>query len=223
MKNTKVKNKKILVILVFALIVAFLVSAGTVAWLTAKSSITNTFTVGSFEIPTTSPENAEEAISIDGNIYEPNWDSEAEHKLIPSATFVKDPYVGLGAGSESAVVYVYVENTLSENVYFEINSGWEAVANETTAGSKEGSYTSGLFKYTDTLSATSEADAWTTAPLFSQVVVADDATATDFEVQQEESPEITVSCFIHQATDGTGAAITASVIEDAAKVTFGLN
>lgn len=217
MRNTERKNKKIIAVIIFALLIAFLVSAGTIAWLTRKSSVTNTFTVGSFEVPTTSPTG--DPISLDGNIYEPSWNLEEEHKLIPSATFDKDPYIGIGEGSEDAVVYVYIKNNMSNKVYFTINEGWEAVENETTAGSQEGTYTSGLFKYTAGLSGATDADVWTTNPIFSQVVTADDATVEDFTPADGDS-EITVSCFLHQAKDSEGVAISEDTIKEAAKTAF---
>ena len=100
MENTKEKkNKKSLILLVLALLISFAMVSGTVAWLTRTSKITNSFTVGTFEVPTTDPEDATQTISIDGHLYEPSWDANAPHKLLPGITFEKDPYVGIGAGS----------------------------------------------------------------------------------------------------------------------------
>lgn len=130
------KKKKSILLIALAFLIAIATIGGTMAWLSKKSSVTNTFTVGSIVVPTTDPTASSVTIDIDGNVYEPSWDEEAEHKLMPSATFVKDPYVGIGKGSEDSAVYVYVENTLSNKVYFDINEGWEAV--EATSGSKAG-------------------------------------------------------------------------------------
>ena len=217
----KESNKKIMAVIVFALIVAFLVAAGTIAWLTRTSSVSNTFTVGSFESPVTDPKDSTKSINIDGNIYEPSWDASATHKLIPSATFVKDPYIGIGAGSEDAVVYAYVENNFSNKVYFTINEGWEAV--QATAGSQNGTYTSGLFKYTAGLTAKTDGDSWTTTPLFSSVATDEAATLTDFTPATGKDYEIKVSSFLHQAKDNDGAPISDATILAAAKSAFGLN
>ena len=217
-KRAKQGNKKTLSAIVLLLILAILVSAGTIAWLTKTSSVSNIFTVGSFENPSTSPTNPETPIDIDGNIYEPSWNDEEEHKLIPDATFAKDPYVGIGAGSEDAAVYVYVENSFSNKVYFSINTGWEAV--EATAGSKEGTYTSGLFKYTDGLKNATDTDVWTAQPLFSEVVTDETATSEDFTVEENGKLEIKVSCFLHQTKDADGTEIPSQTIENAAKETF---
>ena len=222
MENTKEKkNKKSLILLVLALLISFAMVSGTVAWLTRTSKITNSFTVGTFEVPTTDPEDATQTISIDGHLYEPSWDANAPHKLLPGITFEKDPYVGIGAGSEDAVVYVYVENNFSNKVYFTINSGWEAVADNKTAGSKEGTYTSGLFKYTAGLTGSADADSWTTTPLFSEINADDTADSEDFTVAAGVN-EIVVSSFIHQAKDDEGNAINEATILEAAKAAFGI-
>ena len=220
MRRAERRNKKTVAVIVFALLLAFLVTGGTIAWLTRTSTLSNTFTVGSFTTPTTDPTDPTETISIDGNLYEPSWDESEEHKLLPSATFDKDPYVGIGAGSEDAVVYVNVENNFSNKVYFTINSGWTPVSGCTTAGSESGTYTSGLFKYTAGLTGDEDDDVWTSTPLFSEIVVADDAEDTDFEVGAGNDTEIVVSSFIHQAKDSSGTAISSTTIENAAKDAF---
>ena len=218
MRKTK-KNKTIIAAAVLALIIAFLVVGSTIAWLTKTSSLTNTFTVGSFNVPTTDPTDPTDTISISGNIYEPSWDSSEEHKLIPSASFAKDPYVGIGAGSEDAVVYVNVDNNLSNKVYFTINSGWTPVTNHVTEGAANGTYKGGLFKYTAGLTADADDDVWTTTPLFSTINTSNDATSTDFTPAQG-NPQIVVSAFLHQANDNNGDPISSSTIENAAIAAF---
>lgn len=221
------KNKKKLLVPLL-LLVLLVVVGGTVAWLTKTNTLTNSFSVGSFTEPTTDPEDssvllANETGSLDGNLFEKSWVSSAEHKLLPGETFAKDPYVGIGPNSEDAVVYVYVENTLSNKVYFTINNGWEAVTNETTAGSASGTYTSGLFKYTNGLTASTSADVWTSTPLFSQVVVDQSATATDFTPSSGNDRAITVKSFLHQAKDASDNTIDdTTVILPAAKAAFGI-
>jgi len=220
-RTEKRKNKKMLAVIIFSLIVVFLATAGTIAWLTSISTISNTFTIGSFEIPTTEPGNPSQTIEeeLDGNIYEPSWDASAQHKLIPSATFEKDPYVGIGVGSEDAAVYVYVENSFSNKVYFNLNAGWEAV--EAKSGSKEGTYTSGLFKYTAGLSGATTQDKWTTTPIFSTVETDEEATTTDFTVEEGQDSVIKVSSFLHQANGDEGA-IDEATIEAAARAAFNI-
>lgn len=213
------KNNKRLLLIVLLGIISLTFIGGTVAWLTQTNTLTNSFTVGTFEVPTTNPTDGSQ-VSLDGHLYEPSWESSAEHKLLPGVTFAKDPYVGIGQGSEDAVVYVYVENNFSNKVYFNLNNGWEAV--EATDGSQTGTYTSGLFKYTIGLNDAVNTDVWTDAPLFDEIIVDDTAQAIDFELADGAKSEIVVSSFIHQAKDGSGNAISEAEILQAAKSAFGI-
>lgn len=212
------KNGKKLALIVLAVLLVLTIVGGTVAWLTRTDKLTNTFTVGTFEVPTKDPEGKD--ITIDSHLYEPSWNSSDEHKLLPGTEYEKDPYVGLGEGSEDAVVYVYVENNFSNKVYFELNAGWEKV--EAVDGYLTDTYTSGLFKYTAGLSGASAGNVWTTAPVFSKIVVDESATKVDFEVSSGKNTEITVSSFIHQVSDGNGNEIDSNAILAAAKEAFGI-
>jgi len=220
MRRAKRKNsKKIVAIVAIVLILAILATAGTIAWLTRTSQITNTFTVGSFTSPTTDPTDPTQTISISGNLYEPSWHDEEEHKLIPGNTYAKDPYVGIGPESEDAVVYVNVENNIPNNAYFTINTGWEAVTGQVTAGPVADTYKSGIFKYTAGLTGSDSADVWTTTPLFSEITTAENANASDFTPATGD-PTITVKAFLHQAKDSNGDPIDAATIEAAAITAF---
>lgn len=216
------EKKRNALLVVLGVILAVGIIGGTVAWLTRTSSLTNTFTVGSFETPVTDPTDSSKTIDIEGNLYEPSWDEDAEHKLLPGNEYAKDPYVGIGAGSEDGVVYVYVKNNFSDKIYFEINNGWSAVSGYATAGSKAGTYTSGLFKYDTVLTASANSDVWTTTPLFSKVEVADTANSADFNTESN-AKTITVSSFLHQAKDDEGEDIDATEILNAAKGAFKLS
>ena len=218
----KKDNKKLFLIIVPVLMVAVLLIGVTIAYLSATSSLTNHFVVGSFNLPTTDPITSNPKV-LTQYLDEPSWNDAQTHKLLPGASFQKDPYVGIGAGSESAVVYIYVDNKFTDNVYFAINNGWTAVANETVPGSLNGTYTSGLFKYTAGLTGVANNDSWTSTPLFSNIVISDDATDEDFVVDQGQDTIINVSSFIHQANDASGNPISSSTIEAAAKNAFGLN
>ena len=220
MKNNQKLNKKSIILVVLAILLGTVLVGRTIAWLTRTSTLTNTFTVGDIKVPTTAPNEPTNTISLDGNLYEPSWDASAEHKLVPGQTFAKDPYVGIGAGSEDAVVYVYVENNFSNKVYFTINNGWEAV--EATSGYAPNTYTSGLFKYTAGLSGATSGDVWTTNPLFNNVVVDDTAGITDLTVESTANTEIVVSSFIHQANGGDGQAIDEASILESAKDAFNI-
>ena len=219
----KKKNRKYVVIPLLLLLLLVTVG-GTVAWLTATNTKTNTFTVGKFVKPAKTPDGT--ANNLDEFLTEPSWVTTAEHKLLPGVTYAKDPYVGIGKGSEDAVVYVQVTNPFSNKVYFTINEGWEAVPGETTVaatGAPANSYTSGIFKYTAGLTNATEGDVWTTKPLFSKIQVANDAQDSDYTVAQGVDPSIVVKSFIHQAKDGSNQPISDATILSAAKSAFAGN
>ena len=102
------EKKRNALLVVLGVILAVGIIGGTVAWLTRTSSLTNTFTVGSFETPVTDPTDSSKTIDIEGNLYEPSWDEDAEHKLLPGNEYAKDPYVGIGAGSEDHLMVILI-------------------------------------------------------------------------------------------------------------------
>ena len=225
-------NKRNTVAVVALLLVCVLAIGGTIAYLTSQSQLTNTFTVGQISPidpnkPGPGPDGGEidkDSSKLNGNLYEPSWVKDS--KLLPTATIKKDPYVGVGAGSEECDVFVYVKNTMknNNNIYFEINKGWEAVGG--TQPIEGGKYTGGLFKYTAGLNALEEKtnNVWTDTPLFSTVKVTEDAKADDFKIENEDKVgAIEVYSFLHQSKDADGKDIKDAVILAAAKEQLGLN
>ena len=199
--------------LCLAVVLVLTAVLGTIAYMTASDTKTNTFTVGSFSQPTTDPENPGTSLDVDGYIYEKSWVNNS--KLVPGSSIAKDPRVGIGAGSEDAWVYVYIKNNLvtasGNEVTFKLNDGWEPVdATEVTSGSRV--YTGGLFKYSTKLNA-ANADDWTTT-IFDTVEVASTATVEGFEKATEKT--MVVNAYIHQANDGD-TTIPDTTINDAAK------
>lgn len=197
----KSKKRSILTVCLALALVASAV-LGTIAYMTAQDSKTNTFTVGSFNKPT-DPDNDQ---TLKSYILEKKWDAATEHKLIPGSSVDKDPKVGIGAGSEDAYIYVYVDNkTLTEAskklVTFTLGDGWTAVADHAVAGVANNTYVSGLFKYNTKLTG----DNWT-KNVFEKVDVSADANTTDFAA----NPQMTVYAFIHQATGSTGVDLAAA-------------
>ena len=190
----KSKTRSILTVCLALALVATAV-LGTIAYMTAQDSKTNTFTVGSFNKPT-DPDHPEQ--TLDSYLIEKNWVENS--KLVPGGSVAKDPKVGIGAGSEDAYIYVYVDNkTLTDAnkklVTFTLNEGWTAVADHAVAGDAPNTYVSGLFKYNTKLTAGS----WT-SNVFAKVDVSANANTTDFAAK----PQMTVYAYIHQAADGAG-------------------
>lgn len=209
------KSKKKYLIGVLALLLVAIAVGGTVAWLTATSQKTNSFTVGAINDPTTPPGGGEDGdSSISGNLDEPNWKNGST--IAPGMTVVKDPYVGLGKGSEDAYVFVYVENStgtaIGNEAYFTLNSGWAPVEGKVIAGAGGvGTYSGGLFVWTGSadssvtapgvLVASEDSDVWTKTPLFSEVIMPDAATAET--MGDSGTVTMKVSSFVYAATQST--------------------
>ena len=190
----KSKTRSILTVCLALALVATAV-LGTIAYMTAQDSKTNTFTVGSFNKPT-DPDHPDQ--TLDSYLIEKNWVENS--KLVPGGSVAKDPKVGIGAGSEDAYIYVYVDNkTLTDAskklVTFTLDEGWTAVEGHAVAGGASNTYVSGLFKYNTKLTAGN----WTTN-VFTKVDVSANANTTDFAAK----PQMTVYAYIHQAADGAG-------------------
>lgn len=226
-------NKRNTVAVVALLLVCVLAIGGTIAYLTSNSQLTNIFTVGQISPidpnkPGPGPNGGEidkDPSKLNGNLYEPSWNPGS--KLLPTASIDKNPYVGVGAGSEECDVFVYVNNTMNhgDNIYFTINEGWKPVGG--TKPFKGEKYTGGLFKYEaglDGTTATEGNNVWTNTPLFSTVEVSKDAKAENFKVaDKDEVGTIVVQSFLHQSFDSEGKEISNADILAAAKEQFGLN
>lgn len=202
------KRRVVLVALAACLVVAGI--GGTLAWFSAQSQLTNTFTVGKITDPTTKP-GTEEAIpdsekpdKLNGNLYEPSWVKDS--KIGPGANVAKDPYVGIGKDSEPAYVYVYVKSNLPEGAYFTIESGWEAVDAKMVQGTTD-QYTGGLFAYASNYNqgagltkleptGNPAKDAWTTTPLFRHIKAGKDYVTTDIENVSNPKNGIVVSAYV---------------------------
>lgn len=100
-KTNKKSSKKVIMLSAVALLLVACITMSTMAWLSLKDSVTNTFTIGNFTKPNTDDEEttpdpqqpdpddqpAEPSVSLGGYIIEPSWDvSEgAVHKLFQVA------------------------------------------------------------------------------------------------------------------------------------------
>ena len=102
-------KKKILVACLCVALAVLTVAGTTLAYLTSRDSVTNTFTVGKVAIT------LDEAKVNDMGVVDATVTSrvkENTYKLMPGHTYVKDPTVHVEAGSEACYVYVKVENGL---------------------------------------------------------------------------------------------------------------
>lgn len=104
----KSKKKVFLTVLCAAALVVASV-LGTMAFLTSKDTVINTFTVGDVNITLD-----EAKVDTAGTPVTPAERVKANsYKLIPGHTYTKDPTVHVTAGSENSWIFVKVENGLS--------------------------------------------------------------------------------------------------------------
>lgn len=175
----KTARKVLLLVLCAALLVSATVM-GTLAYLTSDDEVVNTFTVGDVEII------LDEA-PVDENGQEKDGDrvKENEYHLLPGGSYDKDPMVTVIGGSEAAYVRMLVTVTkldaliknfpddVAEDGTFLLQNwvaGWDASKWE-FIGVTDGAYE---FRYTEIVK--KSADNQELEPLFTQVIVPEDAT-----------------------------------------------
>lgn len=107
-------KKTLTVLLALVLVIAMSV-AGTMAYLTDKDTVTNTFTVGNVAI-TMDEKDTDNDDNTDDNVVINNEtrDQANSYKLIPGHTYTKDPIVRVTAGSEDCWLFVKVTNEIAE-------------------------------------------------------------------------------------------------------------
>lgn len=120
------KAKKVLALVLCAVLLVGASVAGTLAYLTSQDVVTNTFTVGKVEITMDEAKVDEYGVAdtaadrVDANTY----------KLIPGHTYIKDPIIHVGADSEACWLFVKIENG---NANATINgleeNGWTQIEN----------------------------------------------------------------------------------------------
>ena len=104
----KTKTKAIALTLCAVLLVVASVM-GTMAYLTSKDTVTNTFTVGNVSITLDEAKVTEYGVEVPGA----ERVKANSYNLVPGHNYVKDPTVHVAANSEESYVFVKVENGLS--------------------------------------------------------------------------------------------------------------
>lgn len=134
----KTRTKALLLTVCAVLLVAATVFT-TVAYLTSKDAVTNTFTVGKVAITLDEAQVNEYGIAVTPATRV----KENTYKLIPGHTYTKDPTVHFAAGSEASYLFVKVENGLSaieagQTIEAQISAnGWTKLESETGVYYKE--------------------------------------------------------------------------------------
>lgn len=101
----------------------------TMAFLTGKDQVTNTFTVGKVAISLD-----ERDVDVYGSPVpsaSPERVQENTYKLIPGHTYTKDPIVHVAEGSENSWVFVKVENQIADIIVNDTNN--QSVESQITA------------------------------------------------------------------------------------------
>ena len=186
-------KKKILVALALVGCAILLVAgsiAGTIAYLTATDTVTNTFTVGKVAIKLD-----EAKVTAYGEVDGTTRVKANEYKLIPGHSYIKDPIVYVEKGSEESYVFVKVANGLAnieagETIATQIaENGWTALDGQT------GVY----YKVVDAREATVDME----LPVFASFTLKEDATVANYA-----SATIVVTAYAIQK-DQTGSAANA--------------
>ena len=108
--------KKFVKPLVIAICAVLLVAgsvAGTLAYLTATSEVTNTFTVGNITIALDEAKVDEYGAEVTPAS---RVKDENSYKLVPGRTYKKDPTIHVTKGSEACYLFVRIENNIADVV-----------------------------------------------------------------------------------------------------------
>ncbi len=103
------KSVKILLLSLCAILLVAASIAGTLAYLTSKAEVVNTFTVGNVTITMD-----EAKVDAEGQATNDPRVTENVYHLIPGKTYDKDPTIHIAAGSEDAWLFAKVDNGLVE-------------------------------------------------------------------------------------------------------------
>ena len=108
---------------------------GTMAYLTATETVTNTFTVGSVTFGDGADEKGlDEAKTTEYGVIDGNERVDGNtYKLVPGHTYVKDPTVHIKNDSESCYLFVKVENGISDIEAASEQGGYQNIADQVVA------------------------------------------------------------------------------------------
>ncbi|WP_417752981.1 SipW-dependent-type signal peptide-containing protein [Senegalimassilia anaerobia] len=219
----KTNSKKRYGVIALVLVALLAAGVGTWAWLSATDTKTNEFTVGSIGKPEVKPDPDQPNKpgtdptdpKVDGYLFETKWVKDS--KMIPDTDIAKNPNVGIGAGSDSSYVFIYVRNAivkdgedaLAKTPYFTLNANWSPVVDDAVGAKTNGNnnqYVSDLFMYTagvpgvSAVLAPADGKAAYTGELFSTVHIPAAMNSTDVVTD----PAMTVSCYIFGADQKGG-------------------
>ena len=195
------KAKKILALLLCAVLLVGATVAGTVAYLTSQDVVTNTFTVGQVAI-TLDEEDVDN--STEG---ENDRDKANKYHLMPGTTYTKDPTVHVKNDSEPSYIFVEIVNQLKDIVDATtiedqiIANGWTAL-------------TEGGNVYYKTWSKAEDATGeYTDLVVFQNFKIKNDVSNTT--LNSYENKTITVTAYAIQQANTTDAATAWGYVKNA--------
>ena len=124
------KNAKKVIVLVLCAILLMAVSVmGTLAYLTSTAKVENTFTAGNvtIQLKERAMNPATGALEANAGLVESGIQN---IKVVPGRTIEKQPVVIVSEGSEDCWLFVKVEGDVLDAGTFAPNAAWEAVPNE---------------------------------------------------------------------------------------------
>lgn len=188
-------KKKILVACLCVALAVLTVAGTTLAYLTSKDTVTNTFTVGNVAITM-------DETDVDNSTEGATRDQNNSYKLMPGQTYTKDPIIHVDANSENCYLFVTVDNQIAAieadgntTVAKQMEAkGWKAVAGQTN-----------LYVYVGTTAGASDPLAvagGSNVTVFEKIVVSDDA--TNISLEAVNGKNIVVNAYAVQAEGFTG-------------------
>ena len=122
MKNAK----KIVALLLCAVLLVGASVMGTLAYLTDNDDVTNTFTIGKVDIKL-----EEYKIDAEGKKTAEVVTEQKDIKLIPGRDIQKEPFITVETGSENCWLMVKIENELAAAGTITMADGWSEVGTDT--------------------------------------------------------------------------------------------
>lgn len=121
-------KKKILVACLCVALAVLTVAGTTLAYLTSKDTVTNTFTVGNVKITM-------DETDTDDSTPDADRDQANSYKLMPGKKYEKDPIVHVANTSENSWIFVKVENGISAFEAATVEGGYKTIADQIKANS----------------------------------------------------------------------------------------
>lgn len=134
-------KKKVVVLVLAAMMVLGCAMGATLAWLTDSATVTNTFTPSNINITLTETNPA-----LDTDVDSPNKGNHVA-KMVPGATITKDPVVTVVKYSEKCFLFVEIDDSaVKDYLDYNVATGWTQLTGLPT-DTKDSDYTANKVYY----------------------------------------------------------------------------